>query len=88
MTQGSEPVIEDHYGPMTAQTSLAEGGSTSVALELKKGSFWQFLVSLAGFEDQFLDSPVQEFAHVEFVFRRTRHLVHPAKLFELLAGFS
>src|SRR5439155_16832220 len=44
--------------------------------------------SLAGSQNKLLHPPIQDFADVELVFRRTRDLMNPPKLFELLAGFA
>src|SRR5438552_11632308 len=44
--------------------------------------------SMAGSQNELLHPPIQDFAHVELVFRRTRYLMNPSKLLELLAGFA
>ena len=40
------------------------------------------------FENEFLDAPIQEFGHVEFVRGGAGNFVNPTELTELLAGFA
>src|SRR5712692_249200 len=44
--------------------------------------------SATGFENQFLDAPVQDFGDIELIFGRASHFVNPAELTELLARFT
>src|SRR5215472_2239068 len=44
--------------------------------------------ALAGIENQFLNAPVEDFGDEQHVLGRTRDLVNPAELLELLAGLA
>jgi len=52
----------------------------------KTAALQTFLVGR--FEDKLLDSPVQDFSYIEFVFGRAGDFVNPAELARLLAGLA
>jgi len=45
-------------------------------------------LDLIGMQDQLLDAPIEDFGREYHVFGRAGHLVDPAELLELLAGFA
>src|SRR5689334_2682177 len=44
--------------------------------------------ALLGVQRELLDTPIEDFAYVELIFRRARHLVNPAELLQLLSSLA
>ena len=68
---------------------LATGGGVCVGpqrenrLALNDGTVQLLRFRSDWLEDQFLHSPVQQFADIKFIFRRTRDFVNPSELLKL-----
>src|SRR5260370_37438349 len=61
--------------------------SITTEIGVCRASYCQYR-SVTCFANQFLYPPVQQLAHIEFIFRRTCNFVTPPKLLELFAAFS